>query len=63
MTNTEKSLSVVFRTFIDLLRCDRLARRACSLLHSLLLCLCRQFRVRHGSFYPLSRLSLRQEML
>lgn len=42
MTSTEKSLPVVFRTFIDLLRCDRLARRACSLLHSLLLCLCRQ---------------------
>lgn len=30
MTNTEKSLSVVFRTFIDLLRCDRLAQSDCA---------------------------------
>lgn len=58
-----KPLSIVFRTFKDVLRCGRLARLTCSLLRSLSLCLCRQFRVRHGSFYPLSRLSLRQDTL
>ena len=57
------SLSIFFRTFIDVLRCGRLARSTCSLLRSLSLCLCRQFRVRHGSFYPFARLSLRRETL
>ena len=32
-----------FRTFIDVLRCGRLARSTCSLLRSLSLCLCRRF--------------------
>ena len=61
MTNTKKVSVCCFRTFTDVLRCGRLARLTCSLLRSLSLCLCRQFRVRHGSFYPLSRLSLRKE--